>query len=171
MRPVHDQRVKKTKWVRAALADPGDGAARRHEHRGVRGFLLPASARSTTASCSPGMKALRTLMDKDRSGADQRSRAPICVSASRASRRSSAAAIATFPTAKSSPARCKDSVQGHVHVQRADASTRAPASTTSGSISSDGKIVEATSNQTKKLNEILDSDAGARYIGEFALGF
>lgn len=34
-----------------------------------------------------------------------------------------------------------------------------------------GKIVEATANNTKKLNEILDSDAGARYIGEFAIGF
>ena len=34
-----------------------------------------------------------------------------------------------------------------------------------------GKIVEATSNNTKRLNEILDTDAGARYIGEFALGF
>src|SRR5205085_1818526 len=34
-----------------------------------------------------------------------------------------------------------------------------------------GKIVEATSNQTEKLNKILDSDAGARYIGEFSLGF
>ncbi len=35
----------------------------------------------------------------------------------------------------------------------------------------DGKIVEATANNTKKLNEILDSDAGARYVGEFAIGF
>jgi aminopeptidase len=34
-----------------------------------------------------------------------------------------------------------------------------------------GKIVEATSNNTKRLNEILDTDDGARYIGEFALGF
>lgn len=34
-----------------------------------------------------------------------------------------------------------------------------------------GRIVEATSNNTKRLNEILDSDAGARYIGEFAIGF
>ena len=33
-----------------------------------------------------------------------------------------------------------------------------------------GKVVDATSNNTKKLNEILDSDAGARYIGEFAIG-
>ena len=34
-----------------------------------------------------------------------------------------------------------------------------------------GKIVEATSSDTKSLNEILDSDEGARYVGEFALGF
>jgi len=35
----------------------------------------------------------------------------------------------------------------------------------------EGKIVEATGSNTKRLNEILDSDPGARYIGEFALGF
>ncbi|OKP96796.1 aminopeptidase [Paenibacillus sp. P46E] len=34
-----------------------------------------------------------------------------------------------------------------------------------------GKIVEATSNDTARLNEILDSDDGARHIGEFAIGF
>jgi len=34
-----------------------------------------------------------------------------------------------------------------------------------------GKIIKATGNNTKRLNEILDTDAGARYIGEFSLGF
>jgi len=34
-----------------------------------------------------------------------------------------------------------------------------------------GRIVEATANNSKRLNEILDSDAGARFIGEFAIGF
>jgi aminopeptidase len=34
-----------------------------------------------------------------------------------------------------------------------------------------GRVVDASSNNDKRLNEILDSDAGARYIGEFALGF
>ncbi|KRE47475.1 aminopeptidase [Paenibacillus sp. Soil724D2] len=33
-----------------------------------------------------------------------------------------------------------------------------------------GRIVEATSNDSKKLNDILDTDDGARYIGEFAIG-
>lgn len=34
-----------------------------------------------------------------------------------------------------------------------------------------GKIVEATGSDTKRLNDILDMDEGARYIGEFSLGF
>ncbi|HQU08486.1 MAG: aminopeptidase [Verrucomicrobia bacterium 21-51-4] len=34
-----------------------------------------------------------------------------------------------------------------------------------------GKIIEATSSDTQRMNQILDEDAGARYIGEFALGF
>lgn len=35
----------------------------------------------------------------------------------------------------------------------------------------DGKIIEATcSDDNKKLNEIFDTDEGARYIGEFSLG-
>ena len=35
----------------------------------------------------------------------------------------------------------------------------------------DGKVIKATGSNTKRLNEILDTDAGARYIGEFAIGF
>ncbi|NNE91308.1 MAG: aminopeptidase [Verrucomicrobiales bacterium] len=34
-----------------------------------------------------------------------------------------------------------------------------------------GKIVKATANNTKAINKILDTDAGARYVGEFAIGF
>ena len=33
-----------------------------------------------------------------------------------------------------------------------------------------GKIVKATANNTQRLNEIFDTDPGARYIGEFSLG-
>jgi len=34
-----------------------------------------------------------------------------------------------------------------------------------------GRIVEATGSDTKAINEILDTDKGARYVGEFAIGF
>jgi aminopeptidase len=33
-----------------------------------------------------------------------------------------------------------------------------------------GKIIQATSNNTERLNQILDADEGARYIGEFSIG-
>ncbi len=33
-----------------------------------------------------------------------------------------------------------------------------------------GKIVEATANDTKRINKIFDTDEGARYVGEFSLG-
>ena len=33
-----------------------------------------------------------------------------------------------------------------------------------------GKIVEATANNTEKINKVFDTDAGARYVGEFAIG-
>jgi aminopeptidase len=34
-----------------------------------------------------------------------------------------------------------------------------------------GKVVKATASNAKRLNEILDTDPGARYTGEFSLGF
>jgi len=34
-----------------------------------------------------------------------------------------------------------------------------------------GRIVKATANNSERLNQILNTDAGARYIGEFSLGF
>lgn len=34
----------------------------------------------------------------------------------------------------------------------------------------DGKIINATANDTKAVNAIFDTDEGARYVGEFALG-
>ncbi|TCS95041.1 aminopeptidase [Hazenella coriacea] len=33
----------------------------------------------------------------------------------------------------------------------------------------DGKVINATSNNTERLNQILDSDEGARFIGEFSI--
>lgn len=34
----------------------------------------------------------------------------------------------------------------------------------------DGKIIEATANDTERINKVFDTDEGARYIGEFAIG-
>jgi len=34
-----------------------------------------------------------------------------------------------------------------------------------------GKVVEAHSSDSERLNKVLDTDEGARYVGEFAIGF
>ena len=34
----------------------------------------------------------------------------------------------------------------------------------------EGKIVEAACNDTQRINQVFDRDAGARYVGEFAIG-
>ena len=65
----------------------------------------------------------------------------------------------------------KDSVEGHISY---NTDTIYQGTSFSGIKLSfrEGKIVSATaSSNEKKLNEILDSDDGARYIGEFAIGF
>ncbi len=63
----------------------------------------------------------------------------------------------------------RDSVQGYIHYNTV--------STYEGTTFSDvrfvikdGKIVEASANDSERLNEILDTDEGSRYFGEFALG-
>lgn len=35
----------------------------------------------------------------------------------------------------------------------------------------DGKVIKSSADKSDRLNEILDTDEGARYIGEFSLGF
>lgn len=34
----------------------------------------------------------------------------------------------------------------------------------------DGKIIKATANDTERINHVFDTDEGARYVGEFAIG-
>ena len=64
----------------------------------------------------------------------------------------------------------RDSVEGHVTFN-APRFTRASASTACGSISVKARSSKRRRTKPEKLNKILDSDAGARYIGEFSLAF
>ena len=34
----------------------------------------------------------------------------------------------------------------------------------------DGKIIDCTANDTERITKIFDTDEGARYVGEFAIG-
>src|SRR5919201_810472 len=168
LRPVTDYRVKKTKWV--VLRWPTSSMAQ------LAGMSTEAFENFYFDVCAldyrklqPGMRALKARMQKtDRveiKGPDTDLRFSI---------KDMPAVVCggdrNIPDGEVFTAPQKESVQGHV-------SFNAPSiyqGTTFDGIRlefRDGKIIGATSNQPDKLNKILDSDPGARYIGEFSLGF
>jgi aminopeptidase len=168
MRPVQDQRVRKTKWVVLRWPSPSMAQLAGMSTEAFEDFYFDVCTLEYR-KLQPGMKALKRLMEKtDRveiKGPDTDLRfnikgipAVIC------------GGDRNIPDGEVFSAPVKDSVQGHVTFN---------APTIYQGISfdgirlefKDGKIVDATSNETTKLNKILDSDPGARYIGEFSLGF
>jgi aminopeptidase len=64
----------------------------------------------------------------------------------------------------------KNSVNGVIHFN-CPAIYRAVTHNDIRLVFKDGKVVEATSTASDKLNEVLNADEGARYVGEFAIGF
>jgi aminopeptidase len=167
MRPVQDQRVKKTKWVVLRWPTPSMAQLAGMSTEAFEDFYFDVCTLDYR-KLQPGMKALKALMEKtDRvevkgPGTDLRFSikgipAVIC------------GGDRNIPDGEVFTCPVKNSVQGHV-------TFNAPSIYQGVGFDGirlefrDGKIVEATSNQTEKLNKILDSDAGARYIGEFSLG-
>ncbi len=168
MKPVLDHRVGKTKWVvlrwpSSAMAQQAGMSTEAFEDFYFRVCTLDY------ARMAPGMKALAELMEKtDRvhlkgPGTDLRFSikgigAQTC------------GGLRNIPDGEVFSCPVKDSVEGHVQYN-------APTVYLGASFDNirlafkKGRVVEATGSNTQRLNEILDSDAGARYIGEFAIGF
>ena len=168
MKPVLDHRVGKTKWVvlrwpSSAMAQQAGMSTEAFEDFYFKVCNLDYSR------MTPGMKALGDLMKKTDQvhlkgpGTDLRFSikgigAQPC------------GGLRNIPDGEVFSCPVKDSVEGHVQYN-------APTVYLGASFDhirlafKNGRIVEATSSNTKRLNEILDSDAGARYIGEFAIGF
>ena len=168
MRPVQDQRVKKTKWVVLRWPTPSMAQLAGMSTEAFENFYFDVCTLDYR-KLQPGMNALKSLMEKTNRvevkgpGTDLRFSikgipAVIC------------GGDRNIPDGEVFSCPVKNSVQGHV-------SFNAPTIYQSIGFDGirlefrDGKIIDATSNQTEKLNKILDSDAGARYIGEFSLGF
>src|SRR5437868_5489018 len=168
MRPVQDHRVKKTKWVVLRWPTPSMAQLAGTSTEAFEDFYFDVCTLDYR-KLQPGMKALKALMEKtDRveikaPGTDLRFSikgipAIIC------------GGDRNIPDGEVFSCPVKNSVQGHV-------TFNAPSIYQGTGFDGirlefhDGKIVDATSNQTEKLNKILDSDAGARYLGEFSLGF
>lgn len=169
MRPVLDWRINKTKWVvlrwpTSAMAQQASMSSEAFEDFFFRVCTLDYSR------MIPGMNALKKLMEKtDRvqilgPGTDLKF-------SIRGIPAVECGGEFNIPDGEVFTAPVKDSVEGQI-------TYNAPTIYHGTSFEnirlkfSKGRIVEATAAQnTKKLNEILDSDAGARYIGEFSFGF
>jgi aminopeptidase len=165
---VQDQRVQKTKWVVLRWPTPAMAQLAGMSTEAFEDFFFKVCTLDYR-KLQPGMKALKALLEKTDAvqikgpGTDLRFsikgiNAVIC------------GGDRNIPDGEVFSCPVKDSVQGHV-------TFNAPSIYQSIGFDNirldfrDGKIVEAKSNQPKRLNEILDSDAGARYVGEFSLGF
>ncbi len=148
MRRVQDQRVKKTKWVVLRWPTPSMAQLAGMSTEAFEDFYFEVCTLDYR-KLLPGMKALQRLMEKtDRveiKGPDTDLHFSI---------KGIPAVICggdrNIPDGEVFSCPVRDSVEGHVTFS---------------------EVVDATSNETKKLNKILDSDPGARYIGEFSLGF
>ena len=168
MRPVQDQRVKRTKWVVLRWPTPSMAQLAGMSTEAFEDFFFDVCTLDYR-KLQPGMKALKGLMEKtDRvqikgPGTDLNFSikgipAVIC------------GGDRNIPDGEVFTAPVKDSVEGQL-------TFNAPSiyqGTAFDGIQLNfrrGKIVEAAGNETEKLNKILDSDSGARYIGEFSLGF
>src|ERR1041385_5558358 len=168
MRPVQDHRVKKTKWVVLRWPTPSMAQLAGMSSEAFEDFFFDVCTLNY-AKLQPGMKALKALMEKtdrveikgpgtDLSFSIKGIPAVIC------------GGDRNIPDGEVFSCPVKDSVEGHL-------TFNAPTIYQGAAFDSirlefrRGKIVDATSNDTAKLNRILDSDPGARYVGEFSLGF
>ena len=168
LRPVQDQRVKRTKWVVLRWPTPSMAQLAGMSTEAFEDFFFDVCTLDYR-KLQPGMKALKALMEKtDR----------VQIKAPGTDLNFSIKGISAIicggdrniPDGEVFTAPVKDSVEGQL-------TFNAPSiyqGTAFDGIQlrfKRGKIVEASSNETEKLNKILDSDVGARYIGEFSLGF
>jgi len=168
MRRVQDQRVKRTKWVVLRWPTPSMAQLAGMSTEAFEDFYFDVCTLDYR-KLQPGMKSLKRLMEKtnrveikgpatDLSFSIKGIPAVIC------------GGDRNIPDGEVFTAPLKDSVEGQV-------TFNAPSiyqGTAFDGVRLEfkrGKIVDASSNETEKLNKILDSDPGARYIGEFSLGF
>lgn len=168
MRAVMDWRINKTKWVVLRWPSPAMAQQAQMSTEAFEDYYFKVCTLDY-GRMAPGMKALKELMDKtDRvhlkgPGTDLlfsiKGIGSVVCGGDR-----------NIPDGEVFSCPVKDSVEGHVTFN-APTIYQGTAFDNIRLEFEKGRIVNATGNNTTKLNEILDSDAGARYIGEFSLGF
>ncbi len=168
MKPVLDHRVGKTKWVVLRWPSPGMAQQAGLSTETFEDFYFKVCTLDY-ARMVPGMAALAELM-KQTDRVQIKGPGTDLTFSIKGIGAQPCGGQRNIPDGEVFSCPVKDSVEGHVQYN-------APTVYLGASVDhvrlafKKGKVVEATSSNSKRLNEILDSDAGARFIGEFALGF
>jgi aminopeptidase len=168
LKPVLDWRVKKTRWCVLRWPSPSMAQLAGMSTEAFENFYFDVCTLDY-AKMVPGMRALKETMEKadlvEIRGPGTELRFSI-----KNIPAVSCGGTHNIPDGEVFTAPVKNSVQGCV-------TFNAPTIYQGVAFDSvrlefqDGKIVKATANNTEKLNRILDSDPGARYIGEFSFAF
>lgn len=169
MREVLNYRVKKTKWVvlrwpTAAMAQQALMSTEAFEDFYFRVCGLEY------ARMTPGMEALKELMESTDEVRITGEGTDLCFSITNISA-IPCGGLRNIPDGEVFTAPVKESVNGTI---RYNAPTVYQGTSFDGIVLTfkDGKVVQADAGaKTERLNAILDSDEGARYVGEFAIGF
>ena len=169
MRPVQNWRVSKTKWVVLRWPSPGMAQQALSSTQAFEDFYFRVCTMDY-GRMVPGMKALKEAMDRAKRveikgpGTDLRFSiegigSVIC------------GGLRNIPDGEVFSCPVRDSVEGYV-TYNVPSVYQGEGFDNVHLEFKKGRIVNATcSGNVEKLNKILDSDDGARYIGEFSLGF
>ncbi|MCC6353809.1 MAG: aminopeptidase [Verrucomicrobiae bacterium] len=168
LRPVIDWRIRHTRWCVLRWPTPGMAQQAMMSTEAFEDFFFRVCTLDYRRM-APGMAALKSLMGRtDR----------VHITGPGTDLRFSIKGIGAvacggthnIPDGEVFTAPVRDSVEGHV-------SFNAPTVYQGTSFDNvrlafrRGRVIDASSSNTRRLNQILDSDRGARHIGEFSLGF
>ena len=168
LKGVLDWRVKKTKWVVLRWPSPSMAQQALMSTEAFRDFYFRVCTMDYSRMIL-GMKALKKRMDKADQVHISGDETDLCFSI-KGIGAVSCGGTHNIPDGEVFSCPVRDSVEGTIHFN---------APTVYQGTSFDnirltfkkGKIIDATGSNTVRLNEILDQDEGARYIGEFAIAF
>ena len=167
MRPVLNHRVNRTKWCVLRWPTPSMAQQAMMSTEAFEDFYFRVCLLDYKA-LEPAMQALAELLDKTDDVHIQGPGTDLRFSLS-GIRAIPCSGRHNIPDGEVFTAPVKDSVNGRIRYNTPTIYRGIPFDNI-GLTFRKGRIVKATANNTTAINEILDSDDGARYVGEFALG-
>lgn len=168
LKPVLDWRVKKTRWCVLRWPTPAMAQSAGMSTEAFENFYFQVCTLDYSRM-TPGMKALAELMMRTDRVKIEGPGTDLSFSI-RGIKAISCGGTHNIPDGEVFTAPVKNSVEGHIQFN-APTIYQGTAFDQVRLAFRRGRIVEATANNTAKLNAILDSDPGARFIGEFAIAF